>query len=207
MLVKLNVKDEDLPLIEGLNSTQVYAGLLYSLDVDGNVTSHGLIVSPYLERVLGSQLDQLRISSSSSDTIDPGVFYDLTVSLEDALKKTRDEQERRRHIVAALNDLYPQNLVRYNGYTYNSATLQFTLDGSRYVVHLKLDGEMELFVFAMDRFIKMYKDEEVMYSESEPLSFTQKPSSPGFAKHLHETLDSRIVNFLKRAMELSSARV
>ena len=203
VLVKLDVRDDDLPLANEFCSPQLYAGLLYSLGVDGNVNSHSLIISPYLESILGSEADKLRISSSK--TIDPSAFHDLTALLEEALNKIREELKRRRHIVAALNALYLDNLVDYDGHTYSHATLQFTLDEARYVVRLQLKGEMELDLYAMNRFVKIGRDENVLYNESEPLSFSQNPSSPGFAKHLHNSLDSRLKKFIKRAMELPSS--
>lgn len=203
LLVKLDVNDQGLPVVNsGVGRPQVYAGLLYTMDTDGNILSHSLVVSPYLEAILGSHLDQLRLSKSPTQSVDPCVLHDLTGSLETILGKIREDHTRRRHITAAINDLYPDNVVFHDDPLYHSITLLFTLNDARYMVHLKLGDAMELEIFAMDHHVKITKDENAMYHTCEPLSFQENPTSPDFRKNIHETLKTRIEKFINKATNL-----
>lgn len=200
LLIQLDISYEELPSIHGCKSSQGYAGLLYTLGLDGDVISHSLVVSPYLERILGKQMEQLEISCQ---TVDPSALHDLTTELQGILRKLREDHGRRRHIMSAILDLYPKNVAFYDEYLYNECTLVFTLNDARYVVHLKLVGEMELALFAMDRHIKISKDEKITYNETETIPFNDIPSSPDFLKNLHVMLASRIEKFINRATNLA----
>jgi hypothetical protein len=201
-LIKLNVNTEDLPVVQGLGSTLVYAGLLYSLGMDGKILTHSLVISPYLERLLGSQMvDQLQLTSSSSQTIDPLVLNDFSSSLDRILKKIRENRTRRRHVVSALLGLYPTNIVSYDEELYSHITLLFKVDDARYVTRLELNGEVKFFFFAMDFLIKISKEEAIPYAETETLSFAHKPSTAEFSKYLHKTLCSKLRLFINRAIK------
>lgn len=202
LLVKLDVNDQELPAVIGVGRLQVYAGLLYVLSTDGSILSHSLVVSPYLEAVLGSHLDELRLANSPTQSVDPCILHDLTGSLETMLSKIREDHARRRRLIAAVMDLYPNNVTFYDESLYNNITLLFTLNNARYVVHLKLDGAMELVLFAMDHHIKVSKDESIIYNESEAISFTEQPTSPDFLRKIHETLETRIEKFIAKATNL-----
>ncbi len=202
-LIKLNVNNEHLPVVEGVGSTLVYAGLLFSLGMDGKILTHSLVISPYLERLLGSQIvDQLNLSSSFSQTIDVYVLNEFSSSLDRLLKKVRENHSRRRDIICALLGLYPANVVCYDKELYSQITLLFKLDDARYVTRLELNnGETKLFFFAMDCLIKLSKDEMVPYVENETLSFVHKPSATEFSKYLHKMLSSKLRLFINRALK------
>jgi len=201
-LIKLNVNDEDLPVVKGIGSTVVYAGLLFSLGMDGKILTHSLVISPYLERLLGAQVvDQLQLTSSFSQTIDALVLNDFSSSLDRVLKKVRKNHKRRRDIVSALLGLYPTNVVFYDEEMYSHITLLFKLDNARYVTRLELNGEAKFFFFAMDCLVKISKEEAIPYTETETLSFAHKPSTAEFSKYLHKTLSSKLKLFINRALK------
>lgn len=202
LLVKLDVNDQELPICSEVGRLQVYAGLLYVLGTDGSILSHSLIVSPYLETVLGSHLDQLRLANSPTQSVDPCILHDLTGSLDALLSKIREDHTRQRRLVAAIIDLYPNNVTFYDKSLYSSITLLFTLNNARYVVHLKLDDAMELVLFAMDHHIKVAKDENVVFNESEAILFPEDHTSPDFLKNIHELLETRIKKFMAKAANL-----
>lgn len=198
ILVKLDITVDHLPLINHGGNKQFYAGLLFLLNTDGKIISHSLVVSPYLKSLLGAHLERIRISPTSKKSMmDPSVLEDCCRSLEDILNNIRKDQAKRRHIVATLLDIYPENVADYDKGQYHHATLHFTQENSRYAAHFKLIGEMELVLFAMDRSIKVGKD-ECLFSDSGPLSITQKY----FARDLHETLTSRLDKFIDKVNKL-----
>ncbi|EFX85715.1 hypothetical protein DAPPUDRAFT_308966 [Daphnia pulex] len=201
-LIKLNVNDEDLPVVKGLGSILVYAGLLFSLGMDGKILTHSLVISPYLERLLGSQLlDQLQSTSSFSQNIDALVLNDFSLSLYRILKKVRENHKRRRDTVSTLLGLYPTNVVFYDEELYSHIILLFKLDDARYVTHLELNDEAKFIFFAMDCPVKIAKEETIPYTETETLSFAHKPSTAEFSKYLHKTLSSKLKLFVNRALK------
>ncbi|XP_057378122.1 BRISC and BRCA1-A complex member 2-like [Daphnia carinata] len=201
-LIKLNTSSEGLPITKELGSSLIYAGLLYSLGMDGKILTHSLIISPCLGHILGSYVDQLQLTFSASQTVDVNVLHEFNATLDRVLNKVRQKHKRGREIVSALLGLYPSNVVFYDEDLYSEITLLFKWDDARYVAHLEsleLEGETKLYLFAIDCPVKTSKDENIPYTETETVTFTHKPSSPGFSKHLHKTLSSKIRLFINRA--------
>lgn len=201
-LIKLNTSNEGLPKAKELGSSLFYAGLLYSLGMDGKILTHSLIISPYLGHILGSYLEQLHLTFSASQTVDVNVLHEFNATLDRVLNKIRQKHRRGREIVSALLGLYPSNVVFYDEDLYSQVTLLFKWDNARYVAHLEsleLEGETKLCLFAIDCPVKTSKDENVPYTETETVTLMHKPSSPGFSKHLYKTLSSKIRLFINRA--------
>lgn len=201
-LIKLNTSNEGLPKAKELGSSLFYAGLLYSLGMDGKILTHSLIISPYLGHILGSFLEQLHLTFSASQTVDVNVLHEFNATLDRVLNKIRQKHRRGREIVSALLGLYPSNVVFYDEDLYSQVTLLFKWDNARYVAHLEsleLEGETKLCLFAIDCPVKTSKDENVPYTETETVTLMHKPSSPGFSKHLYKTLSSKIRLFINRA--------
>lgn len=203
-LIKLNVNHQDLPIVKGLESTLVYTGLLFSLGMDGKILTHSLVISPYIDRLLGSQIvDQLPSVSSFSQTIDPHALIEFSTSFDRLLKKVRENHTRRRYIISTLLGLYPTNVVSYDEELYSNIILLFKLDDARFVTRLELElnGEVKCYFFAMDCLVKLSKEEIVPYVETETLSLAHKPSTAEFTKYLHKMLSSKLRLFINRALK------
>ncbi|KAI9553271.1 hypothetical protein GHT06_021167 [Daphnia sinensis] len=201
-LIKLNTSNEGLPKAKEVGSSLFYAGLLYSLGMDGKILTNSLIISPCLGHILGSYVDQLQLTFSASQTVDVNVVHEFNDTLDRVLNKIRQKHRRCREIVSLLLGLYPSNVVFYDEDLYSKVTVLFKWENARYVAHLEnleFESEMKLYLFAIDCPVKTSKDEIVSYAETETVTFMHKPSSPGFCKHLHTTLTSKIKLFINRA--------
>lgn len=205
LLIHLDPVEADLPVDEKSTCYQTYAGLLFSLGTNGNVLTESLVLSPRLETMLRPKLSQIQIPSISSSSVTPRFVQEFNTRLNAPLKKIRDGMCQRRHILAALIDLYEMNMVSFDEIQYNNVTLQFMINQSRYVLHLKLDGDMETTLFALDRLVKVSPGEDpVWYAETEKLFFTENPSSDDFHKYLHLLLSVKLKRFVANATATAS---
>ena len=197
LLVKLQVDCEGLPVPDN-SPNQTYAGLLFSMSTDGTVLSDSLVLSPYLETLLSTTLNQMQVSSYSS--LDERFIYDFQGVLQNTIDKMRTSQNQRRTFVAGLLTLFPTNVAEYDQIFYNDITLHFGVNESRYLVYFKLDGEREMTFFALDRPVKVSgervwsSDPVTLFNESFKLP---KPSDD--LRDLQEFICQRLNRFISDA--------
>lgn len=208
LLIKLGINNEDLPIPENTNfPIQIYAGLLFSLSANGSILSESLVLSPYLESVLGSKLGQMQVPSHSSPTLNGRFIHDFTRSLQTILNKIRDVQRARRNIVASLLALFQENVVHYDEIHFSELTLLCSVNESRYAVHFKLDEEPEMALFALDRPLKIIGDKAVetptvYFNETNkfPINWSSsKGEEENFVRHLEEFVSERLKKFVANA--------
>jgi len=200
-LIKLEVSndDDDLPVAADLNSTQLYAGLLFILQTNGNIQSESLILSPYLRNLLGDLQGKIHVPSYSGTLITPRFVTEFNTKLTDVLGKIREDQNRRREFVATLLTLYTKNVVIHDPIEYTEALVNFKVDGSRYMaVFNLLESDWEMTLFALDRSVKKVymADELTLFNESEKLSFTKNPPGEDFTKIFHDWMTAKIKKFI-----------
>lgn len=200
-LIKLEVSndDDDLPIAADLNSTQLYAGLLFLLQTNGNIQSESLILSPYLRNLLGDLQGKMHVPSYSGTLITPRFVTEFNAKLTDVLGKIREDQRRRREFVATLLTLYNKNVVNYDAIEYTEALVNFKVEGSRYMaVFNLLESDWEMTLFALDRSVKtvFLADEPILFNESEKLPFTKNPSGEDFPKIFHDWMSAKIKKFI-----------
>lgn len=205
ILVKLDLEDQDMPILQDSDNF-LYAGLLFVLALDGKVLSRTLVASPYLKKLLGRKLESFNFSQN----LDFQAVRRLTHVMQLILKAIREEFDTRRHIVAVLRTLYPENVFWYDKVAFRKAALVFSKQKARYMVGITLFGEPKLALFALDRPIKFgYAKggaQDIPISETHTLSFSTTPSSPDFPNYLHTTLTSKIEPFVNTVTKFPTVK-
>ena len=193
-LLKLNIVAEDLPLYKDAGCGIVLAGLLYVFGETGNVISTSLSMSPYLQRILNSGLENLP-KPHWNETFNAQFVHQFTEAVNRHLKTVSTDLTNRRHIVATLMDLYPKNVVAVDDYSYFYCTLLFSIDMSRYVVHFNLNECQELVMFALDKCVGPSED-GCIYNETEDFPVELSADNPRLPESFHELLKSRLTKFI-----------